>query len=120
MAGNPTQSLEALVGLHIERVLTSGQRATAVEGIELLRELITQAGDRIIVMPGGSIDERSLPTILGATGAREIHVTGTKKIESAMTFRNPDCYMGIEPDSSEFSLSVTDAERIRTLVELAR
>jgi len=120
MASKPTRSLEALVGLHIERVLTSGQRATAVEGIELLRKLVTQAGDRIVVMPGGSIDERSLPKILGATGAREIHVTGTKKIDSAMTFRNPDCYMGIEPDSSEFSMSITDAERIRTLVELAR
>ena len=120
MAGNPTQSLEALVGLHIERVLTSGQRATAVDGIELLRKLVTQAGDRIVVMPGGNIDEQSLPKILGATGAREIHVTGTKKIESAMTFRNPHCYMGIEPDSSEFSRSITDTERIRTLVELAR
>ncbi len=120
MASDPKQALDTLIDLGIDRVLTSGQEATAVEGIDLLRDLVTQAGDRIVVMPGGGIDETSLKKILETTGAREIHVTGTKTVESRMTFQNPRCFMGSEPGPSEFSTTVTDADRIRTLVRLAR
>lgn len=120
MAKDPQQALNDLIDLGIDRVLTSGQEATAVEGIDLLRDLVTQAGDRIVVMPGGGIDETSLKKILEATNAREVHVTDTKKVESGMTFRNPRCFMGSEPGPSEFSTTVTDADRIRALVHLAR
>ena len=91
-----------------------------MRGIDLLRDLVTQAGDRIVVMPGGGIDERSLKKILEATSAREVHVTGTKEVESGMTFRNPRCFMGSEPGPSEFSTTLTDAGRIRALVQLAQ
>ena len=120
MARDPTRSLETLIELGIDRVLTSGHEAFASEGIDLLRELVAQAGDRIVVMPGGGIDEQSLPRILNTTGAREIHVTGTKGVESGMTYRNPRCFMGIEPGSSEFSTTMTDVNRIRALVQLTQ
>ena len=120
MARDPTRSLETLIELGIDRVLTSGHEAFASEGIDLHRELVAQAGDRIVVMPGGGIDEQSLPRILNTTGAREIHVTGTKGVESGMTYRNPRCFMGIEPGSSEFSTTMTDVNRIRALVQLTQ
>ena len=120
MARDPTRSLETLIELGIDRVLTSGHEAFASEGIDLLRELVAQAGDRIVVIPGGGIDEQSLPRILNTTGAREIHVTGTKGVESGMTYRNPRCFMGIEPGLSEFSTTMTDVNRIRALVQLTQ
>ena len=120
MTSDPKQALDTLIDLSIDRVLTSGQEATAVDGIDLLRDLVTQAGDRIVVMPGGGIDETSLKKILESTSAREVHVAGTKKIESGMTFRNPRCFMGSGPGPAEFSTTATDADRIRVLVHLAR
>ena len=120
MARDPTRSLETLIELGIDRVLTSGQEAVASEGSDLLRELVAQAGDRIVVIPGGGIAEQSLPRILNTTGAREIHVTGTKGVESGMTYRNPRCFMGIEPGLSEFSTTMTDVNRIRALVQLTQ
>ena len=52
-------SLEDLVSLGIDRVLTSGGEATVPEGAEVLRDLVRQAGDRIIVMPGCGLSERN-------------------------------------------------------------
>src|SRR5205814_3426492 len=52
MARDPHVALEALVTLGIERVLTSGQEQTALEGLELISALVAEAGQRIVVMPG--------------------------------------------------------------------
>ena len=49
MCSNPKEALEQIIGLGIDRVLTSGQEATAEKGIPLLKELGEQAdgpGDR--------------------------------------------------------------------------
>ncbi len=116
---DPFEALDTLMELGVERVLTSGQEASALEGVDLLRRLVERAGDRLIVMPGGGIHERSLPRILRETGAREVHVTGTRTIESGMTFHNPRCFMGGELRPPEYSSAVTDAARIQELVRLA-
>src|SRR5215813_9526634 len=55
MTPDPFAALETLVGLGVERVLTSGQEASVLEGLPLLAELVRCAGDRTIVMPGGGI-----------------------------------------------------------------
>jgi copper homeostasis protein len=120
MTNDPEKALTDLIALGIDRVLTSGHAPTAAEGIDLLTKLVKQAGDKLAVMPGGGIDETSLAKILKTTGASEIHVTGTREVDSGMTFRKPRLYMGREPGASEFSTTVTDADRIRTMVDLAR
>ena len=120
MTNDPKKALTDLIALGVDRILTSGQAPTAAEGIALLTKLVKQAGDRIVVMPGGSIDEKSLPKILKGTGASEVHVAATKRVDSGMAFRNPRCFMGSEPGGSEFSMAVTDADRIRALVSLTQ
>ncbi len=52
MCRNPRRALEDLIDLGIHRVLTSGARATAEQGIPLLKSLVEQAEDRLIIMPG--------------------------------------------------------------------
>ena len=52
MCIDPIASLDALVSLGFQRVLTSGQDTSALEGLPLIKELVTHAKDRIIVMPG--------------------------------------------------------------------
>ncbi|TGR95290.1 copper homeostasis protein CutC, partial [Mesorhizobium sp. M2E.F.Ca.ET.209.01.1.1] len=44
MTRDPAEALEALIRCKVGRVLTSGQRDTAVEGVELLAKLVRQAG----------------------------------------------------------------------------
>ncbi len=113
MADDPFEALETLIELGVDRILTSGQEAGVMEGLELLAELIERAGERIVVMPGCGITPRNLDRVLRETGAREVHVVGTETVESPMQYRNPRCFMGTALFTPEYSQAVTTTERIR-------
>jgi copper homeostasis protein len=119
MARDPYASLETLSGLGIDRLLTSGQEQSALEGLELITELVRKAGDRIMVMPGGGIHERNAARIVVQSRAREIHVTARTSVESPMQYRHPRAFMGGELRPHEFSRSVADAERVGEIVRAA-
>lgn len=70
---NPQQALEQIIEAGCSRILTSGQQPTAEQGIPLLRELNQQAADRLIIMPGGGVNEKNARQILDQTGCIEIH-----------------------------------------------
>ncbi|MFO1060397.1 MAG: copper homeostasis protein CutC [Dongiaceae bacterium] len=72
MTPEPFAALETLIGLGVDRVLTTGQEVSALEGLPLIVELVRRAGDRIIVMPGG-ITARNADRICGAARPREAH-----------------------------------------------
>ena len=117
MTRDPIAALETLIELGINRVLTSGQEVSALEGAELVHGLLVHADDKIIVMPGGGITEQNIKKVLDTTGAKEIHVTGTRTKNSPMTFRNDRCFMGGVIRPPEYSMIITDADRIRALVQ---
>lgn len=116
MTKDPFAALEALVELGIDRVLTSGQEESAAAGIDLLRELVARAGDRIAVMACGNIHEKNIEKIARETKAKEVHITGFVDVESDMTFRNPRVYMGGLLRPPEYTRSVTAADRISAMV----
>lgn len=109
---NPFETLEKLIDLGVDRILTSGQKSTAVEGIPLLAGLIEKSNNRIIIMPGCGINESNIAKIAKETGAVELHMSLRKKIEGGMKYRNPDLFMG-NPDLSEFCYDQTDAQKVR-------
>ena len=117
MTRDPIAALGTLIELGINRVLTSGQEVSALEGAELVHDLLVHADDKIIVMPGGGITEQNIKKVLDTTGAKEIHVTGTRTKNSPMTFRNDRCFMGGVIRPPEYSMIITDADRIRALVQ---
>ncbi len=73
VANNPREVLEQLIELGVERLLTSGQAASAPEGVTLIAELVTQAAGRIGVMPGAGLRASNVRAVAEATGARELH-----------------------------------------------
>ncbi len=52
MAADIQEALECVIKLNCERVLTSGGDRTALDGAPVIRRMVEQAGDRIIVVPG--------------------------------------------------------------------
>lgn len=70
---NPLHALEQIIDLGCHRILTSGQAPTALEGISLLKDLVTLSSGRISIMPGAGVNEDNARLILNATGATEIH-----------------------------------------------
>lgn len=120
MSRDPYAALETLVGLGVDRILTSGQEESAIAGLELLRDLVLRADDRIVIMPAGNIHEKNVEKIAKGTGARELHVTGFVDVDGGMRFRNPRVYMGGLLRPPEYTRAVTSPEKIRTLVRLVR
>ncbi len=115
MTPDPFEALQTLIDLGIQRVLTSGQEATAPEGAALLAKLVDHADQRISIMPGGGIDEQTIATLLPIEGIKELHATGSEVLESDMTFRNERIYMG-SPGLPEYALVQTNEQKIRGMV----
>ncbi len=119
MTRDPAEALETLIELGIERVLTSGQEASVLEGLPLIAALVRQAAGRIVVMPGGGITERNLDRIVQGSGAREFHFAAMQPAESAMRFRREHVFMGGELRAPEYARAVTSAAALRAVTDRA-
>lgn len=116
MCNDPVKGLENVIATGADRLLTSGQKKSAEEGIELISHLIMLAHNRVIIMPGSGINESNIRFIAESTGAREFHLTARKIGDSEMIFRRRDISMGGIPDIPEFSRKVTDPDMIRSII----
>ncbi|MCC6168543.1 MAG: copper homeostasis protein CutC [Caldilineaceae bacterium] len=113
MAADPFAALDALIALGVERLLTSGQAATAHAGADLIARLVQHAADRIVIMPGGGISEQTAARLVQRAGVREVHLSGRAPVESRMTVRNSHISLGGDPRHPEYQRMTTSAERIR-------
>jgi len=120
MTRDPYEALETLIELGVDRVLTTGQESSVLEGLDVITNLLEKAGERIIIMPGGGITEHNFKKIVEASGVVEVHFLAPGTRESPMTYRNPNCFMGGELRPPEFSLAVTDPARVSAFVRAAQ
>lgn len=116
MTPDAFEALESLIELGIERVLTSGQEATVLEGLPLLTQLIARAMGRIIVMPGGGITARNVERIVAAANPKEIHFAALETAPSAMQMRRGHVFMGGELRPPEFDRPQTSLAAIRSVM----
>ena len=77
----PFDALEQIIALGCDRLLTSGQGPTVVEGSDMLRELRKRAAGRIIILPGGGVTPKNAGRILAMTGCTEIHASASETLD---------------------------------------
>ncbi len=116
MTPDPFEALETIIGLGLERVLTSGQEATVLEGLPLIADLVRRAGQRIIVMPGGGITARNVERIVAAAKPAEIHFAALEPAPSSMQFRRQHVFMGGELRPPEYDRLDTSVSAIRAVI----
>jgi len=119
VARDPVEALQTLIGLGVDRVLTSGQEPSVLEGAPLIRRLIELAAGRLIVMPGGGITARNVARCVSETGASEIHFAALSESPSGMTHRNPNVFMGGELRPAEYARLVTTKGGIQSVLDAA-
>ena len=78
---NPKKALATLLDLKVDRILTSGTKEKAVDGIELLIELKKIAAQKLIILPGSGINKDNVKLFKNA-GFEEIHASASKIIPS--------------------------------------
>ncbi len=114
----PFTALEQLIDLGCDRILTSGQQPNAIQGIPLIKELISRAGERIIIMPGCGVREDNISFIEAETGAKEFHTSARSIVHSKMEYRNENVPMGSHVVASEFETEQTDREKVAGYVKI--
>jgi Uncharacterized protein involved in copper resistance len=71
----------------VDRILSSGGKNTAFEGMETLAKMNKIAGDKVIIMPGSGVNANNIKELVDYTKVKEIHFSASEKIESEMIYR---------------------------------
>ncbi|MTI41734.1 copper homeostasis protein CutC, partial [Fulvivirga lutimaris] len=81
VANDAFRALEDIIDCGAVRILSSGQKNSAIEGIDLLKQIQEKAAGRISIMPGGGINPDNISELL-SIGCTEFHMSGKKGQES--------------------------------------
>jgi copper homeostasis protein len=73
VVGDPSQALEELIDIGVRRILTSGGKSTALDGVDAIAKLVDQAGDRITIVAGGGIREDNVREVIERAHVKEVH-----------------------------------------------
>jgi copper homeostasis protein len=84
------EALEDLITCGCERVLTSGGAIGAPQGAQVLKKLVEQAGDRIIIMPGAGIKSGNISTLVNTCGAKEYHASARAIAPNPLSYINSE------------------------------
>jgi copper homeostasis protein len=73
----PDEALDVLLALGVDLVLTSGHAPTALDGAPVLARHVRRAGERMVILAGGSVRAGNVRDIVERTGVREVHARAT-------------------------------------------
>ena len=110
---DPFKALEDIISIGCERILTSGQKSVATDGVALLNELVKQANGRIIIMPGSGVRSDNIENLVKKTNATEFHTSARTYAESKMEFIN-------ESMDEQLTSVTTLSNEIKTIIQLLK
>lgn len=116
MTSDYLKALEDIIETGCDRILTSGQKNTAIEGIKAIENLVKQAGGRIQIMAGSGVNANNAQMIIYA-GVNALHLTGQSIRDSEMVYRKEGITMGGLPRVQEYKIIYSDFKKIRAVVE---
>jgi copper homeostasis protein len=109
---DPFAALEELIEIGCQRILTSGQRPTVSEGVDLIAELNKKADDRIIILPGSGVRKDNIKMLAEKTGCIEFHSSLRGKAKSPMQFIHP-AFADSEESYSNNAISPDEVRALR-------
>jgi len=116
----PEVGLEMLIDLGFKRILTSGQRKTALDGVEVIENLVKKAAGRIVILAGAGVSSGNVRGIIDGSGVREVHGSCRRFVKSIMKLDPPnDVDVSMGPSSAKDGMSfwVTDSDEVRRIVQ---
>ena len=105
---DPFVALEQLIDLGFNRVLTSGQAQTALEGADVIRKLHQQANGRIEIVAGSGVRPHNVQELITRTGVTQVHAS---------------CFADTDQSNSKVDFGPTltvSSEKVRSLVKAAK
>ena len=108
---DPFEAMEQLIDIGSERILTSGQQPSVVDGVELVATLNKAADERIIIMPGSGLRKENIKMLAEKTGCVEFHSSLRGKEQSKMDF----IHEGFKESKESYENNAIDAEEVKAL-----
>lgn len=113
ICNNPMQNLERVIDCGCSRILTSGCKATAYQGMDMLKKLVGQANGRIKIMAGSGINADNAIEIINTTGVSEVHASCKHVVGN---WNETDVEHFLDPSNSIYS--ETDSNEVRRMSTL--
>ncbi len=110
---DPFMASDELISLGIKRVLTSGQAATAPQGINLLTGLINHAGNRLSFIAGGGVHAGNAGALLKA-GVTELHASAHQWI-NANLYANPSIKIG-QTENRRMRADIEKIQKLKAII----
>ena len=112
---DPFTAIEQLISLDVNRLLTSGQKNTAAEGLELIAQLQEIYGSKIELLAGSGINADNAADILQKTGVYQLH-SSCKAYLPDPTTQNSNVSYRIYSGQNEMMYDIVSAELVHQLV----
>ena len=109
-------AMKILVELKVDRVLTSGQRAKAMEGIACIEHLQKTYGKQIEILPGSGMNASNAKEMIETTGVHQIHSSCKDYREDRTTFSEYVSYAYLS-QPHEMDYDVVEESLVRKLVQ---
>ena len=106
-------ALEQIIECGCDRILTSGQRKTAPEGADNLREIQKQANGRIKILAGSGVNSQNAADLIRMTDVSEVHSSCKHTIENPQKTNIEDSSRYMETDLEEVKRFVKAAKSSR-------
>lgn len=93
---DPFKTMEILIDLGVDRVLTSGLEAKAMDGKEMIKQLQERFGDRIEILAGSGMNATNANEMMNYTGIHQVHssckdwLTDTTTTANGVTYAYAD------------------------------
>lgn len=108
---DPFLAIDELIDAGCERILTSGQQPSVMDGIELVKKLNEVAAERIIIMPGSGVRAENISLLRDQTGCIEFHSSLRSKKSSNMKFIHP----AFKDSSESYLNNAVEPDEVREL-----
>lgn len=112
---DPIQMMEELISLGFNRILTSGGKNKALDGLENIAELVQAAKGRIQIMAGSGVNPVNCLDFV-QIGVNAVHLSARTTRNSEMEYRRPGISMGGVAEISEFEVAYSSEEIIRAAI----
>lgn len=113
---DPFVTIEQLIDLGVDRVLTSGFQQNAIDGVELIGKLQERYGDRIEILAGGGVNIHNAGEIIQRARVRQVHSPCKAWVTDLTTVKNGVSY-SIFSGAQEFQYDVVSSELVKELLQ---
>ena len=115
IVSDPFKTMEALIEMGVDRVLTSGLQEKAMEGAALIKRLQERYGNQIEILAGSGINVSNARKLMDETGIWQVHSSCKDWITDPTTKANGVSY-SIVSGELEMKYDVVSSELVKRLL----